>query len=70
MISVERLSLRQGAFRLDGISFVVPTGRYAVLMGRTGSGKTTILEAIAGLRPTLSGRVWLAGRDVTCEKPG
>ncbi len=70
MITVKQLSLRQGAFRLDDVSFAVPAGRYAVLMGRTGTGKTTVLEAIAGLRRIRSGRVWLADRDVTREKPG
>jgi len=70
MITVEHLSIRQGAFRLDDVSFVVPAGQYAVLMGRTGSGKTTVLEALAGLRRIRSGRVLLAGRDVTREKPG
>jgi ABC-type sugar transport system ATPase subunit len=69
VISVEQLAIAQGAFRLDGISFAVPTGNYAVLMGATGSGKTTILEAIAGLRPIRSGRVLLDGRDVTHCSP-
>ncbi len=70
MIAVEQLAIRQGAFRLDDVSLTVPTGQYAVLMGRTGSGKTTVLEAIAGLRRIHHGRVLLAGRDVTREKPG
>ena len=70
MITVEQLSIRQGAFRLDDVSFTVPAGQYAVLMGRTGSGKTTVLEAIAGLRRIRSGRVLLGDRDVTREKPG
>src|SRR5437762_10403976 len=69
VISVEQLAIAQGVFRLDGISFAVPTGSYAVLMGATGSGKTTILEAIAGLRPIRSGRVLLDGRDVTHCSP-
>jgi molybdate/tungstate transport system ATP-binding protein len=65
VIAVEGLSIRQGAFALDGVSFAVPTGAYAVLMGPTGSGKTTILEVIAGLRRPDAGRVRLADRDVT-----
>ena len=69
MIAVEQLTLRQGAFALQDVSFAVPEGRYAVLMGRTGSGKTTILEAIAGLRPVRSGRVLLGGVDVTHARP-
>jgi ABC-type sugar transport system ATPase subunit len=39
-------------------------------MGKTGSGKTTILEAIAGLRPIQSGSIRLLDRDVTGLKPG
>ena len=69
MIAVEDLSLRQGQFRLDRVSFVVPAGRYAVLMGKTGSGKTTVLEAIAGLRPVAAGRIRLGDRDVTTYPP-
>jgi ABC-type sugar transport system ATPase subunit len=70
MISVRNLSFRFGAFALNGISFDVPQGAYAVLMGRTGSGKTTILEAIAGLRRPSGGTVILGRRDVTHLPPG
>ncbi|MBM3891297.1 MAG: ATP-binding cassette domain-containing protein [Verrucomicrobia bacterium] len=70
MIRVENFSIMQGAFRLRDISFSVPTGRYAVLMGRTGCGKTTVLEAVCGLRRPATGRIELMGRDVTAEKPG
>ncbi len=69
MIAVEGLSIRQGAFALDGVTFTVPAGAYAVLMGPTGGGKTTVLEAIAGLRRPTAGRVVLAGRDVTALPP-
>lgn len=69
MIAVEGLSVRQGGFALDGVTFSVPAGAYAVLMGRTGSGKTTVLEAIAGIRRPTSGRVMLGGRDVTAFPP-
>src|SRR5579884_1235493 len=69
MIAVDNLSLRSGAFAVDGVSFAVPTGAYAVLMGRTGCGKTTLLEAVCGLKPVRSGRIVLLGRDVTGLKP-
>ncbi len=58
-----------GTFALDSISFEVAAGKYAVLMGRTGVGKTTLLESICGLRRTVSGRIWLHDRDVTKLKP-
>ncbi|MBI1831914.1 MAG: ABC transporter ATP-binding protein [Planctomycetes bacterium] len=69
MIDVENLCLRQGAFELRNISFHVPKGKYALLMGKTGCGKTTILEAIAGLRTVASGCVRLNDRDVTYLTP-
>lgn len=70
MIRVEDLSIRAGSFELRGVGFEVPTGQYAALMGRTGSGKTTILEAICGLKTITGGRILLDGRDVTHLQPG
>ncbi|MEO1996027.1 MAG: ATP-binding cassette domain-containing protein [Planctomycetaceae bacterium] len=69
MIDIEKLCVRVGQFCLSNISFHVPTGKYAVLMGRTGSGKTTILESICGLNRVDSGQIRLMGRDVTHLKP-
>jgi molybdate/tungstate transport system ATP-binding protein len=69
MISLVQIAVRQGAFVLQNVTLEVPTGAYGVLMGRTGSGKTTILETICGLRPVGAGRVRLMGRDVTGQKP-
>jgi molybdate/tungstate transport system ATP-binding protein len=69
LIRVENLSLRAGHFRLDSISFEIPAGRYGVLMGRTGVGKTTLLESLCGLRQVTAGRIWLADREVTHLKP-
>jgi ABC-type sugar transport system ATPase subunit len=69
VIAVEGLSVRAGAFAVEGLSFAVGTGEYAVLMGRTGCGKTTLLEAICGLKSVRAGRVRLLGRDVTSLPP-
>ena len=69
MIVFDQVSVRAGAFRLEGISFAVPAGAYAVLMGPTGSGKTTLLEALTGLKAIQSGRVQVNGTDVTRLKP-
>src|SRR5688572_18648193 len=69
MIQLDKLSIRSGAFALGDVSFTIPEGAYAVLMGGTGQGKTTILEAICGLRTVTSGRVLLCGVDVTRQKP-
>jgi molybdate/tungstate transport system ATP-binding protein len=69
MIRVEDLAVRMGRFSMQSISLEIPTGHYGVLMGRTGCGKTTLLEAILGLRPVLAGRIEIAGRDVTRLAP-
>jgi ABC-type sugar transport system ATPase subunit len=69
MIELQRVSLRAGNFALHDISLRVESGEYAVLMGRTGRGKTTLLEAICGLRKVESGRIVLHGDDVTEWSP-
>jgi ABC-type Fe3+/spermidine/putrescine transport system ATPase subunit len=50
---------------LENVSFDVGVGEALVLLGASGSGKTTILRIIAGLEHPDSGRVILHGKDVT-----
>jgi ABC-type sugar transport system ATPase subunit len=69
MIEVRELTIQAGVFALHDISFVIPTGGYGVLMGKTGCGKTTILESIIGFRSLTSGRILLDGVDVTDWNP-
>jgi ABC-type sugar transport system ATPase subunit len=65
MIELCNVSIRSGPFVLTGVSLSVPPGGYAVLMGGTGQGKTTIVEAICGLRTIERGSVFVGGVDVT-----
>jgi molybdate/tungstate transport system ATP-binding protein len=69
MVELKNITLRSGSFTLRDVSFEVQGGHYAVLMGKTGVGKTTLLEAICGLRKTSSGRILLHGADVTQLHP-
>jgi ABC-type sugar transport system ATPase subunit len=69
VIRLESIAWQAGAFRLEQVNVTVPTGRYGVLMGRTGCGKTTLLEIICGLRRPLAGRVFIGDRDVTHQPP-
>jgi ABC-type sugar transport system ATPase subunit len=69
MIQLDRVSIRSGSFALNDVCLAINEGTYAVLMGGTGQGKTTILEAICGLRPVAGGKVMLSGADVTHRKP-
>ena len=55
-----------GAIRaLDDVSLEIPSGQLLALLGPSGCGKTTLLRLIAGLDRPTSGRVMIAGRDVT-----
>lgn len=69
MIELRDVTIRSGPFVLNEVNLSVPQGGYAILMGRTGEGKTTILEAICGLRTVAAGRVVIGGVDVTRWKP-
>lgn len=69
MIGLEKVCLRIGSFRLEDVSFRIPSGAYAVLMGETGCGKTSIVEAICGLRRIISGRISIDRSDMTRERP-
>ena len=69
MIELRNLAIWLGTRQLAGVNLSVGPGQYAVLMGRTGCGKTSLLEAVCGLRPVAEGEVRIGGRDVTRWSP-
>lgn len=69
MIQLSSVTIRIGDFQLKDLSFRVDSGQYAVVMGKTGIGKTTILEAICGLRSIHAGCILINGVDVTRWSP-
>ena len=50
---------------LDGVDLELEQGSFTVVLGTNGSGKSSLLNAIAGSLPLVQGRVYLEGRDVT-----
>jgi branched-chain amino acid transport system ATP-binding protein len=54
---------------LKGVSLTVADAEVVALLGRNGAGKTTTLRSIVSLARPRSGRVTLAGRDVTGRPP-
>jgi len=69
MILIDDLSVSAGDFRLQGISMSIAAGEFAVLMGATGCGKTTLVESVCGLRRVDAGRIVLGDQNVTHRKP-
>jgi ABC-type sugar transport system ATPase subunit len=69
MIELKQVTIKLGQFALRDVNLRIESGQYAVLMGKTGQGKTTILEAICGLRPVASGTISIRGTDVTAWSP-
>lgn len=71
MISLENISWTApgGGFGLTGVSVTIPSETYAVLMGATGCGKTSLLEILCGLRVPDAGRIVLDGLEVTHLQP-
>ena len=49
---------------LNGVSFTLPPGHMKIVLGASGSGKTTILRLILGLLRPDSGRILVAGQPV------
>jgi ABC-type Fe3+/spermidine/putrescine transport system ATPase subunit len=68
MLKLENVSKKLGNFSLSGISLEINNGEYYVLLGRSGSGKTQLLELIAGLNDPDSGNIWLDNEDITLRK--
>jgi thiamine transport system ATP-binding protein len=52
---------------LDSIDLDVRPGEIVALLGPSGSGKSSMLRAIAGLEPPAAGSVWFEGRDITTQ---
>jgi molybdate/tungstate transport system ATP-binding protein len=68
MLILKDISKQFGDFHLKDISISIPEGTYYVLLGRSGSGKTQLLELIAGLNKADSGEIWLDGKDITKKR--
>jgi len=62
------LRVRRGTHVVD-VSFEVADNETVALVGRNGAGKTTVLEALAGLVPLEAGRIELHGRRIDALGP-
>jgi molybdate/tungstate transport system ATP-binding protein len=68
MLILKNISKKLGEFHLHDIDLEISQGTYYVLLGRSGSGKTQLLELIAGLNRPDSGEIWLDSENITRKK--
>ena len=62
-IEVRSLTKRYRAFKLDGVSFVLPSGCIMGLIGENGAGKSTTIRLLLGLARRDGGEVSVLGED-------
>ncbi|HEV2263543.1 MAG TPA: ABC transporter ATP-binding protein [Stellaceae bacterium] len=70
-IRVEALAHRYGRARpvLDDVSFSVGKGEIVAVVGRSGGGKSTLLQLIAGFARPTTGRIFVAEKPVVAPTP-
>ena len=65
MVKLENITYKAGQFTLGPINLELPKGSYTALLGPSGSGKSVMLELIAGLRFPEKGKILIDGVDMT-----
>ncbi|MCL2255113.1 MAG: ATP-binding cassette domain-containing protein, partial [Lachnospiraceae bacterium] len=50
----------------DGISFSLAQGKFSIIVGPSGAGKTTVLNILGGMDAATSGLVLVDERDISC----
>lgn len=69
MLKLEHIYKKLGSFRLKDISFEVKEGEYFVILGPTGTGKTVVLETIAGIYNPDKGSIYINGKNLNDVPP-
>ena len=65
-VEVENLVVDYGPRRIiDDISLIIPRGQITVIMGGSGTGKSTLLRCMLGLKAPTSGSIRILGTDIT-----
>jgi branched-chain amino acid transport system ATP-binding protein len=65
LLEVQGLTCGHGeAVVLTDVSFVLEAGRSLALLGRNGTGKTTLIDTLVGVTRRHAGRIALAGREI------
>lgn len=68
-IKIVHLSINLGEFQLKDINLSIDKEDYVIIIGPTGSGKSVILETLAGFYKPDEGRIIVEGKDITNVPP-
>lgn len=68
MLKVNNLSLKLGNFVLRDVNFGAEKGEYFMLLGKSGAGKSVLLQVVGGLIQADGGEIILNGKDITRER--
>ena len=55
---------------IENLNLTIEDGKFTVLVGSSGCGKTTLLRMIAGIGPATSGPILMDGKDISDVPPG
>ena len=70
MLKVENISVNYGAIKaLQNVSFQINQGEIVALIGANGAGKTTILNTISNIVPSVAGKISYLDREITKLPP-
>jgi molybdate/tungstate transport system ATP-binding protein len=69
MLRLEGVSKKWGDFQIRDINLDVLEREYFIILGPTGSGKTLLLETIAGFHMPIEGRIYMGNREITAQSP-
>ena len=69
LLQIINVDLTLGTFKLNSINLNVDQQEYMIIIGRTASGKTTLLKTIAGAYRPSRGKILIDGSDITTMPP-
>jgi branched-chain amino acid transport system ATP-binding protein len=70
LLTAQGIGISFGGLRaLDGVGFAARAGEVLAIIGPNGAGKTTLFNIVSGLYRASTGRIMLAGQDVTAAPP-
>ncbi len=68
MLQVENVSVSYGSIRaLEEVNLEARDGKFTVILGANGAGKTTVVKALAGLVPLRQGVVRIEGKEMSSD---